>query len=118
MFTALWVLASMLIDVLTPKELNVYMIAPVIAPALLAIALLYYFRRPVADFSIMVATLWLLAAMAIEWITPKPLSPLIIIGAFAPAMIVGVWLRCQSGFRKAPAPNSERVEPAGHIHRA
>ena len=32
MFASLWLLASMLIDVLTPKELTVYMIGAAIAP--------------------------------------------------------------------------------------
>jgi hypothetical protein len=92
MFTALWVLASMTLDILTPKELTAVMIGEAIAPAMLLTALLYVLRYPLIDFTIMFATLWLVSAMVIEWIAPTPLSPLMIFGAFLPAGIVGLWL--------------------------
>ncbi len=110
MFTALWVLASMILDLLTPVELTIYMIAAAIAPAVLVASLLYYFRFPLVDFAVMFAALWLLAAMTIEWISPKQLSSLMIVGAFVPALIVGVWLRIRPRFRTATADKPEGVE--------
>jgi hypothetical protein len=112
MFTALWVLASMTLDILTPKELTAVMIGVAIAPAMLVAALLYVLRYPLVDFTIMFATLWLIAAMSIEWITPKQLSPLMIVGAFVPAIVVGLWLRVRPTFRKVATERAEAVEPS------
>ena len=39
MFAALWLLGSMVVDVLTPKELTVYMIAAATAPAVIGTGL-------------------------------------------------------------------------------
>ena len=36
MFLSLWLLTTKIIDVLTPKELDVYIIGPAIAPATIA----------------------------------------------------------------------------------
>ena len=110
MFTALWMLASMILDILTPAELTVYMIAAAIAPAMLVTSLLYYLRFPLIDFMIMFATLWLLAAMTIEWITPTPLSPLMIVGAFAPAALIGAWLHVWPTRRKVPGMKVDDTE--------
>ena len=113
MFTALWVLASMTLDILTPKEVTAVMIAVAIAPAMLVAALLYALRYPLIDFTIMFATLWLVAAMSIEWISPTQLSPLMIVGAFVPALTIGLWLRVWPGFREAAAERSDGVAPSG-----
>jgi hypothetical protein len=112
MFTALWVLASMTLDILTPKELTAVMIGVAIAPAMLVAALLYVLRYPLVDFITMFATLWLIAAMSIECISPTQLSPLMIIGAFVPALGVGLWLRIWPGFRQVTAKRAEGVTPA------
>lgn len=116
MFTALWVLASMILDVVTPNELSVFMIGAAIAPAMLVAALLYVLRYPLVDFTIMFATLWLIAAMSVEWITPKPLSPLMIVGAFVPAGIVGLWLHCWPRIKKFTVERSKAVKaPPGQL---
>jgi hypothetical protein len=112
MFTALWVLASMTLDILTPKELTAVMIGVAIAPAMLVAALLHVLRYPLVDFIIMFATLWLIAAMSIECISPTQLSPLMIIGAFVPALSVGLWLRIWPGFRRVTAEQSDGETPA------
>jgi hypothetical protein len=115
MFTALWVLASMTLDILTPKELTAIMIGVAIAPAMLVTALLYVLRYPLVDFTIMFATLWLIAAMSVEWISPTQLSPLVIVGAFVPALFVGSWLHFWPRIRVA-AERSETVEaPPGQL---
>jgi hypothetical protein len=93
MFAALWLLGSMVLDYLTPKELTVYMIAAATAPAVIGTALSYYLRFPVVDFVLILATLWLVAALTIEWISPVPLPGFLIGAAIAPALIVGVILR-------------------------
>jgi hypothetical protein len=89
MFASLWLLASMVIDVATPKELTVFMIGAAIAPATGITALLYWARVPTLDFAVSFATLWLVSGMVIELITPKPLSPLMALVTVAPMVIVG-----------------------------
>jgi hypothetical protein len=99
MFAALWLLGSMVLDLLTPKELTVYMIAAATAPAVIGSGLCYYLRFPRLDFAVIVATLWLVAAFAVEWISPTPLPVFIIFAALAPALIVGAvlhWHRFRS----------------------
>jgi hypothetical protein len=102
MFAALWLLGSMVLDALTPAELTVYMIAAATAPAVIGSALAYYLRFPRIDFVMILATLWLVAALTIEWISPVPLPGFMIIAALAPALIVGAilhWHRYRSGKR-------------------
>jgi hypothetical protein len=102
MFSALWLLGSMVLDFLTPKELTVYMIAAATAPAVIGSGLSYYLRFPKIDFVIIVATLWLVAALTIELISPVPLPSFMIGAALAPALIVGAilhWHRYRSGKR-------------------
>jgi len=82
MFASLWLLASMIVDIATPKELTVYMIGA--APATVITALLYWLRVPRLDFAVSFTTLWLVSGMVIELITPKPLSPFIAMAAAAP----------------------------------
>ncbi|MDX6458861.1 MAG: hypothetical protein QOE55_2558 [Acidobacteriaceae bacterium] len=99
MFAALWLLGSMVLDHLTPKELTVYMIAAATAPAVIGTALSYYLRFPAIDFVSISATLWLIAALTIEWISPVPLPGFMIGAALAPALVVGAilhWHRYRS----------------------
>jgi hypothetical protein len=51
---------------------------------------------------IILATLWLVAALTIEWISPVPLPGFMIGAALGPALIVGAilhWHRYRSGKR-------------------
>ena len=66
MFMSLWLLATMVIDVLTPKELTAYVIGTAIAPAVIALAILYYKRVPTFDFAVTFAALWMASWMALE----------------------------------------------------
>ena len=66
MFASLWLLASMILDIATPKELTVYMIGAATAPATVITALLYWLRVPRLDFAVSFTTLWLVSGMAIE----------------------------------------------------
>jgi hypothetical protein len=100
MFGVLWLLGSMVIDVLAPKELTVYMIAAATAPTVIAIGLCYYLQFPMIDFAMISAAFWLVAAIAIEWISPKPLPAYFIAGALVPVVIVSAvlhWRRYRSG---------------------
>jgi hypothetical protein len=99
MFAALWLLGSMVLDYLTPKELTVYMIAAATAPAVIGTGLAYCLRFPRIDFVTIMAVLWLVAALTIEWISPVPLPGFMIAAALAPALIVGAilhWHRYRS----------------------
>jgi len=109
MFVSLWLLASMVLDVATPKELTVYMIGAAIAPAATISALLYWLRVPRFDFAVSFATLWMVSGMLIEVITPKPLSPFIAIVAIAPMVIVGTVFKLGNwrGWRRRPISMSQ-----------
>jgi len=90
MFFSLWLLASMLLDALTPPELNFYMIGPAIAPAVLIAGFLYWLRIPTLDFALVFGTLWMISEMVLEMITPKPLSPLMAVAAVTPLLVAGL----------------------------
>lgn len=92
MFAALWLLGLMAIDILTPKELTIYMAALATGPAAIGTAACYFLRIPKLDFAIIFASFWLLASMALEWISPAPLPDFMMGGAVAPALIVGAVL--------------------------
>jgi hypothetical protein len=112
MFVGLWLLTSMVIDVLTPKELTVYMIGAVIAPATAVSAILYWLRVPTIDFAVVFATLWMVSVMVLELITPKPLSPLMAVVAVAPMLVVGVVINFQCWRRRIKGievPKSEKA---------
>jgi hypothetical protein len=49
------------------------MIAAATAPAMIGTGVCYYLRFPKIDFVLIMATLWLIAALTIEWISPVPL---------------------------------------------
>ena len=106
MFGSLWLLASMVIDAATPKELSVYMIGAAIAPATAISATLYWLRVPRTDFAVIFATLWMISVMVLELITPKPLSPLMVLIAFVPLVIVGIVLNFQYWRRSRLRPIS------------
>jgi hypothetical protein len=112
MFVGLWLLTSMVIDVLTPKELTVYMIGAAIAPATAVSAILYWLRVPTIDFAVVFATLWMVSAMVLELITPKPLSPVFAVFAVAPMLVVGAVINFQYWRRRikeVKAPKSEQA---------
>jgi hypothetical protein len=104
MFVSLWLLASMLIDALTPKELNVYMVGAAIAPATAISAALYWLRVPTLDFAVVFATVWMVSAMVLEIVTPAPLSPAMSIVAVVPLLIVGIVINVQGWRRSKPMP--------------
>ena len=112
MFMGLWLLTSMVIDVLTPKELTVYMIGAAIAPATAVSAILYWLRVPTIDFAVVFATLWMVSVMVLELITPKPLSPLMAVVAVAPMLVVGAVINFQCWRRRIKGievPKSEQA---------
>lgn len=112
MFVGLWLLTSMVIDVLTPKELTVYMIGAAIAPATAVSAILYWLRVPTIDFAAVFATLWMVSVMVLELITPKPLSPLMAVVAVAPMLVVGAVINFQCWRRRIKGievPKSEQA---------
>ncbi len=112
MFVGLWLLTSMVIDVLTPKELTVYMIGAAIAPATAVSAILYWLRVPTIDFAVAFATLWMVSVMVLELITPKPLSPLMAVVAVAPMLVVGAVINFQCWRRRIKGievPKSEQA---------
>jgi hypothetical protein len=93
MFASLWLLTSMIIDVLTPKELTAYMIAAATAPGLVILAILYGRGVSRQDFAIAFGVLWLVTAIILEFLAPRPLS-LVVAFAIAgtPPVIVGCFI--------------------------
>jgi hypothetical protein len=109
MFGSLWLLASMLIDVLTPKELTVYMIGAAIAPFFVILAVLYWKRVPWVDLSIAFGALWMSAGIVLEVITPKELSLFAVVIALAPLVVVGVVINFRRWSRLKPGRNSTQI---------
>ena len=95
MFVSLWLLTSMVVDVLTPKELTIYAIGGALAPATLVSALLYWLEVPRIDFAVSFSVLWMVSAMVLEMISPEPLSLYMIVVALAPALAVGIVINYQ-----------------------
>ena len=95
MFVSLWLLASMVIDAVTPTELSVYLIGAAIAPATVISGALYWLRVPTLDFAAVFATVWMATEMVLEMLTPAPLSPLMALVAVAPMLIVGAVINVQ-----------------------
>ena len=106
---ALWLLAAMLIDALTPKELTTIMVGAVLAPAVIIGAVFYHLKLPGPDLAISLATLWLVSVMAIEWITPKPISPYFLVAAVAPSILVGGWLHGTARWRRSAGPSQRKT---------
>jgi hypothetical protein len=90
MFVSLWLLASMVLDVVTPPELTVYAIGAALAPATAISALLFWLGVPRIDFAVCFSVLWLVSGMVLELISPQPLSPFMIIVAVLPTVVVGI----------------------------
>lgn len=111
MFAALWLLASMVLDALTPKELTAVMIGIAIGPAIVITAVFYYLRCPRLDFAVMFAALWLISDIAIALISPAQLPHFLIAAGFVPALVVGIvlhWQRFQNRPERLPAPSVKR----------
>lgn len=96
MFLALWLWSTKIIDVLTPKELDVYIIGPAIAPATILTAVLYYRRTAILDFAIIFSAVWLSTTVVLHIITPKPLADVAAWIGLALPVIVGVTIRAAS----------------------
>jgi hypothetical protein len=113
MFLALWLLGSMVVDILTPKELTVYLIAAATGPAAFGTAICYFLRVPKVDFAMIVTALWLVASMAIELVSPVPLPDYMIPGALIPPMIVGAALHWHRYRLRRPMQTQKRpaVDP-------
>jgi hypothetical protein len=90
MFVSLWLLASMVLDVVTPPELTVYAIGAALAPATAISALLFWLGVPRIDFAVCFSVLWMVSGMVLELISPQPLSPYMIIVVVLPALVVGI----------------------------
>ena len=95
MFVSLWLLASMVIDAVTPTALSVYLIGVAIAPATLISGVLYWLRVPTLDFAAVFATVWMATEMVLEMLTPAPLSPVMGLVAVAPMLLVGAVINVQ-----------------------
>ncbi len=96
MFAALWLLASMMLDAVTPKELTAIMIAVAIGPAIFITAVFYYLRCPRTDFAVMFAALWLISDIAIAFVSSEVLPHFLIVLGFLPALVVGAVLHWQT----------------------
>ena len=90
MFAVLWLLTSMVVDVLTPKDLTFYAIASALVPAATISGLLYWCRIPKRDFAVCFSILWMMSGMAIELISPIPLPSFMIIVSLLPILVVGI----------------------------
>ena len=104
MFAALWLLASMMLDALTPKELTAIMIGVAIGPAMVITAVFYYLRCPRTDFAVMFAALWLISDIAIAFVSPTHLPHFLIVLGFVPALTVGSVLHWQRFQRRHEQP--------------
>jgi hypothetical protein len=111
MFASLWLLASMVLDVLTPQELTVYAIGAALAPATATSALLYWLEVPRIDFAVCFSVLWMVSGMVLELISPVPLSPLMIVVTIVPMVVVGAVINYQC-WRRSFAPTAPDVEQA------
>jgi len=109
MFVSLWLLASMVTDVLTPKELTVYMIGATIAPAIAILAVLYWKRVPKFDFAVAFATLWMASWIVLALISPKPLPLFVVAVAVAPLLIFGAVVNFQRWRRARRRSSSTRL---------
>lgn len=96
MFAALWLLASMVLDAFTPKELTAVMIAVAIGPAIIVTAVFYYLRCPRLDFAVVFAALWLISDIAIAFISPTGLPHFLIALCALPALLIGAVLHWQT----------------------
>ena len=96
MFAALWLLAAMALDALTPKDLTAVTIGIAIAPAIVVTAVFYYLRCARIDFAVMFAALWLISDIAIAFASSTQLPHFLIALGFLPALAVGTVLHWQT----------------------
>ena len=111
MFAALWLLAAMMLDALTPKELTAVMIGVAIGPAIVITAVFYYLRCARTDFAVMFAALWLISDIAIAFVSPTQLPHFLIALGFLPALLIGSvlhWQRFQRRQEQLLAPSVKR----------
>ncbi|AWL98153.2 MULTISPECIES: hypothetical protein [Bradyrhizobium] len=111
MFAALWLLAAMMLDALTPKELTAIMIGVAIGPTIVITAVFYYLRCARTDFAVMFAALWLISDIAIAFVSPTQLPHFLIALGFLPALLIGSvlhWQRFQRRQEQLPAPSVKR----------
>jgi hypothetical protein len=109
MFASLWLLASMVIDAITPPELTVYAIAATTLPAVVIMAILYLKRISRFDFAVALAALWLVTWVVLELISPKPMSLLLAMAAIAPLLVVGVVVNFRRWREARFRPGSTRL---------
>ena len=104
MFASLWLLASMVIDVLTPKELTVYAIGGALAPATAISALLYWLEVPRVDFAVCFSVFWMVSGMVLELISPTPLPSFMTVVTLLPVLVVGTVINFQRWRRSFATP--------------
>jgi len=109
MFASLWLLASMVIDAITPPELTVYVIGATIAPAIVILAVLYWKRVSRFDFAVALATLWMVTWIVLELISPKPLPLLLAAAAAVPLLAVGAVVNFRRWRDSRARPGSTRL---------
>ena len=109
MFASLWLLASMVIDAITPPELTVYTIGATIAPAIVVMAVLYLKRISRFDFAVAVATLWMVTWIVLELVSPKPMSLLLAMVAILPLLAVGAVVNFRRWRKWKFRPGSTRL---------
>jgi hypothetical protein len=95
MFVSLWLLSSQIIDIITPRELTVWMIGAAMAPSIAVTAALYYLDFPLLDFAMTFSALWLSETIALNIISPKPLHDHSIWIGFALPILVGSIIRLE-----------------------
>jgi hypothetical protein len=112
MFVSLWLLASMVADVLTPVELSVYAIGATLAPAAAISAVLYWLGVSKTDFAVCFSVLWMVSGMALELISPVALSPLMIAVAILPIVALGIVINFRHWRRssKATVPDADQAK--------
>ena len=102
----------MAIDVLTPKELTVYIAGAAIAPAT-AIWVLLYWLASAEDrlCGVLLGNSGRSLGMVLELISPVPLSPFVIVVTILPVLVVGIVINVQCWRRSfaAPVPNAEKA---------
>jgi hypothetical protein len=111
MFAAIWLLAAMVLDALTPKDLTAVMIGIAIAPAVVVTAIFYYLRCSRTDFAMMFAALWLISDIAIAFISLGPLPHFLVVLGFVPALLIGTvlhWQRFQRRHERLGSPSIKR----------
>jgi len=111
MFAAIWLLASMVLDALTPKDLTAVMIGIAIGPAVIITAVFYYLRCQRTDFAVLFAALWLISDVAIGFMSPNSLPNFLIVIGFVPALVVGAVLygqRFRRGDERLAWPSARR----------